>query len=244
MAQQRVLVTGGHKRLGLAIARQLAGQGARVAIQYRRDAELAVVVAKELGGVALQAELTDAGDVERLVAEVGRQLGGLDLLVVCAASWQTSVLASVAGAHLAETLQANAQAPVELILRCRPLLAGSTDGRVVVLGDLAGVTPFRGYLGHSMAKSALHAAVRGLAAELAPEVTVNAVLPGAVLAPDELSADQWRALQRPVPMGELALRDPAEPVRAVVEAVAWLAGCNRYITGVLLPVDGGRSAKW
>jgi NAD(P)-dependent dehydrogenase (short-subunit alcohol dehydrogenase family) len=244
MTRQRVLITGGHKRLGRAVARHLAGLGARVAIHYRRDAELAEALALELGGIAVGGELTDSADVARLVAAVTRAWGGLDLLVASAATWQPTDLASASVDALDAALHSNARAPVELILRCRPHLEASADGRVVVFGDLAGVTPFRGYLGHSMAKAALHAAVRGLAVELAPRVTVNAVLPGAVLRPEDDTAASWAALQRAVPMGELALEDPDEPVRAVVEAVAWLASCSRYLTGVLLPVDGGRSARW
>jgi pteridine reductase len=241
---RRVLITGGHKRLGLAVARQLSQQGARVALHYRHDAALAEGVATELGGIALQAELTDPAQVQALVDRTVAHWGGLDLLVVAAASYEPTDLATATAADLDRVLHSNARAPVDLILRCVPHLQASADGRVVVLGDLAGQTPFQGYLAHSMAKAALHAAVRGLASELAPHVTVNAVLPGAVLAPEELGPAVWLSLQRRVPMGALALTQPGEPVSAVVSAVAWLATCSRYVTGVLLPVDGGRAARW
>ena len=160
LADRRVLVTGGHKRLGRAVARHLAGLGARVAIHYRHDAKLAEDLARDLGGLAIGAELTDPAEVSRMVAEVERHLGGLDLLVGSAASWQATDLATATAEDVDAALHANARAPVDLVLRCRPHLEASPDGRVVVFGDLAGVTPFRGHLAHSMAKSALHAAVR------------------------------------------------------------------------------------
>jgi NAD(P)-dependent dehydrogenase (short-subunit alcohol dehydrogenase family) len=249
LAGRRVLITAGHKRLGRAVAVHLAGLGADIAIHYRRDADLAHGCVEELQALgvhalALAAELTDPQQVRALVEDAVAALGGLDLLVAVAASYEPTDVLQTTAADLDRILAANARAPIELVLCCRPHLAQSGDGRAVLFGDLAGVTPLRGYLAHSMAKAALHAGVRGLAAELAPQVTVNAILPGAVLMPENLGELPWQALQRRVPMGSLALADAGEPVRAIVQAVEYLATCSRYVTGVLLPIEGGRLACW
>ncbi|MBI5607611.1 MAG: SDR family oxidoreductase, partial [Deltaproteobacteria bacterium] len=87
-------------------------------------------------------------------------------------------------------------------------------------------------------------AVRGLAVEWAPHVLVNAVVPGAVLAPESMAAAQWAAVQSRVPMGPEVLRNPQLPVQAVVDAVLWLAQAPRFVTGQLIPIDGGRTARW
>jgi NAD(P)-dependent dehydrogenase (short-subunit alcohol dehydrogenase family) len=243
------LVTGAHKRLGRAVALGLARSGARVAVHHRHDPELAAQVVAEItanGGeaAAFSADLVDPAQVAALVAAVGARFRRLDVLVACAAGYEPTPVDRVSAADIDRVLALNARAPVDLVLRCRPLLAASGDGRAIVFGDLAGVTPFAGYLAHSMAKAALHAGVRALASELAPDIAVNAVLPGTVLTPEDLSPDAWRQLQARVPMGGMALEDPQAPVDAIVDAVRYLATCGRFVTGTLLPVDGGRTARW
>ncbi len=237
---KRVLVTGGHRRLGRAVAEHLARQGAHVAIQFRADVELAGQVARLLGGPAIQAELTDTAQVHALLAQAAAVLGGLDLVVAAAASYEPTDLSKPDMAHVDRVLQTNARAPIDLVLQARPWLAKSADGRAVLFGDLAGVTPFAGYLAHSMAKAALHAGVRALAAELAPEITVNAIVPGAILRAVGMDEAAWQAVLRPVPMASAV----AEAVPAIVNAVAYLATCPRFVTGTLHVVDGGRTARW
>jgi NAD(P)-dependent dehydrogenase (short-subunit alcohol dehydrogenase family) len=246
---RKVLVTGGHKRLGQAVALDLAQRGCHVAIQWRSDeAEaLETVAALRDFGVAahaFQAELSDSAAVARLVTAAAAAMNGLDLAVAAAASWEPSDVDHLAAADLDRALQTNARAPIDLVLRCLPYLRASPDGRAVLFGDLGGITPYRGYLAHSMAKAALHAGVKALAGEVAPKVVVNAVVPGAVLRPADDAPEAWERLQRSVPLGAFAVADPTEPVRAVTEAVAWLASCPRYVTGQLLIVDGGRNARW
>lgn len=243
------LVTAGHKRLGRAVALHLAAQGWDLAIQYRRDPELAAEVvdlARDQGrrAAAFAAELTNPQAVQGLVAEVAATFGRLDLVVAAAAGYVATPVAALDAATLDRILAENARAPVDLVLRCADLLRASGDGRAIVFGDLAAVTPFAGYLAHSMAKAALHAGIRGLAAELAPGVVVNGIVPGAVLQPADEDAASWAALQRRVPMGALALAEPEAGVAGIVDAVRYLATCSRYVSGSLVHVDGGRTARW
>ncbi|MSP90205.1 MAG: SDR family oxidoreductase [Myxococcales bacterium] len=249
LAGRRVLVTGGHRRIGRALACSLGEQGARVIVQWRSgaaEAETVVAQVRAAGGdaVAVQAELTDSAAVARLVEQAAAPWRGLDAVVACAASWEPTPIDQLDAGQLDRAWATNARAPVDLILRARPWLQASADGRAVLFGDLGGLVPYSGYLAHSMAKAALHAAVAGLAAELAPGVVVNGIVPGAVLRPEAHSAADWLGLQRRVPLGVEALADPAVPVAAVVAAVAYLLTCPRYVAGQLLRVDGGRTARW
>lgn len=243
------LVTGGHKRLGRAIALGLAHAGWDVAVHYRQDGALADAVVDEIRGlgrraVAIQAELTEDGDVARLVHKSVTALGGLSLLVLSAASYHPTPIGTLTPAQIDRALAENARAPVAVALAARTALEASGDGRIVVLGDLAAQLPYAGYLAHSMAKSALHAAVRGLAVELAPAITVNAVVPGAVLRPDDLPQPAWNRLLDLVPQGRQLVADPAAGPAAIAEAVLHFAQCSRYITGTFALIDGGRTARW
>ncbi len=246
---KKALVTAGHKRLGRAIALALVEAGYDVAIQFRSDPAAAaeVVAAAHARGqraVALQAELTDSAALPALVAQAAAALDGLSLLVLAAASYDPTPVATLDAVQLDAAFANNARAPVALALAARPWLVASGDGRIVVLGDLAAQIPLAGYLAHSLAKAALHAAVRGLAAELAPAVTVNAVVPGAVLRPDDLPLAAWHRLLDALPQGQVAAADSAAGSHAIADAVLYLAQTSRFVTGTFLTVDGGRTARW
>jgi NAD(P)-dependent dehydrogenase (short-subunit alcohol dehydrogenase family) len=246
---KKALVTSGHKRLGKAIAHALMHAGYDVAIHYRRDPEAAdaVVATAHAHGrraIALQAELTDSAALPALAAAAAEHLGGLSLLVLAAASYDPTPIDQLDGAQLDRAFADNARAQVELMLAARPHLAASGDGRIVVLGDLAAQIPFTGYLAHSMAKAALHAAVRGLASELAPAITVNAIVPGAVLKPAEMPDPAWRGLLTIVPQGQVIADDATAGSRAIAETVVYLGQCSRFVTGAFHTVDGGRTARW
>lgn len=243
------VVTGGHKRLGREVALALADGGADVAILFRNHSAAAsevvqAILAKGRRALAVQVELTDSAAVARGLRLAAKELGGIDWVVASAASFESTPIEALSASTLDRVLQTNARAPVDLVLLALPFLRASRDGRVVLFGDLAGERPFAGYLAHSMAKAALHAAVLGLASELGPKVTVNGIAPGAVLQPADLPPNDWRRLQDRAPQGALALTDPGLPPAAIVATVRFLLTCPRYLTGQILAVDGGRSARW
>lgn len=249
IAGKSVLVTGGHKRLGRAIALHLARHGADIVISWRRDPDqaqetLALLHQTGIRASAFACDLTASPQIEALVAHAVAFLGRLDAVVASAASFVPTGLDTTSLAQLPAIMAANATGPLQLALAARAHLTRCGDGRLVLLGDMAGTRPLRGYLGHSMAKAALHNAVMGLAAELAPAIVVNCVAPGAVLRPAEHSEEHWRKLVARNPLGALALRDGQLPVAAVAAAVEFFLACPPYITGQTLHVDGGRSAVW
>lgn len=246
---KHALVTGGHKRLGRAMALELARAGFDVAIQYRTDKGAAWTVVTEIQALgrtanAFQADLGDSASLLQLVKDADAALGGLSHLVLAAASYDRTPVEALDAAQLDRAFAANARSAVELTLAARQTLENSLDGRVIVLGDLAGQVPFAGYLAHSMAKAALHAAVRGLAAELAPGVTVNAIVPGAVLKPMEMPDSAWQKLLEVVPQGQVIAADPEAGAAAIAGAALYLATCSRFVNGTFLTVDGGRTARW
>ncbi|MBI5607831.1 MAG: SDR family oxidoreductase, partial [Deltaproteobacteria bacterium] len=160
-AAPRVLVTGGHRRLGRAIAVALAQAGYDVCIHHRNHPELAASAAAEVRAAGRRAavvcgELSDTQQVRAIVEHAVHTMHGLDLVVASAASYRTTDAERASAAHLDQVLAENARAPVDLLMHARPHLQASRDGRAIVVGDLAGVTPYRGYLAHSMAKAALH----------------------------------------------------------------------------------------
>jgi len=235
--------------LGRAITLALAQAGYDVCIHHRHHPEQAATAAAEVRATGRRAtvvcgELSDTQQVRAVIEHALHHLHGLDLVVACAASYRTTDPEHASADHLDQVLAENARGPVDLLMQVYPHLHSSRDGRAIVVGDLAGLTPFRGYLAHSMAKAAVHMAVRSLAVEWAPHVLVNAVVPGAVLPPETMPASQWAGLQTRVPLGGEVLRNPQLPVQAVADAVLWLARAPRFVTGQLIPVDGGRTARW
>lgn len=234
------LVTGGARRLGAAIVRELHGGGMRVLIHYRRSADAAASLLAELdaarpGDAELAAaDLADPAAPAALVRAAVERFGRLDLLVNNASVFYPTPLSGLTRESWRETLAANLEAPVFLAQAAAPVLA-EYGGAIVNVTD-AGLVPAPGrYAAYVAAKAGLAALTGAFARELAPAVRVNAVAPGAILwpEPEPDAADKERVLAS-IPLGRLGA------VADVARTVAWLAG-EPYLTGVTLPVDGGRS---
>jgi pteridine reductase len=218
----RILVTGGGRRLGAAIADDLAAGGARVCITRHASPGGA-------GHMEVVADLADPAECARAVREAHAGLGGLDAVVHAAASgFVRTSLADVTPALFEEAIGVTLRAAVFVAQAAAPLLADG--GAIVLVGDVAGVDGWAGYLPHSVAKGGLRALNRALARSLAPRLRVALLLPGPVL-PGE--GDDPERLAATVPLGRIgASSDVAAAVRYLLTAP--------YVTGVELPVDGGR----
>jgi pteridine reductase len=220
------LVTGAGVRVGAAIAADLARHGYRVA-----GHSFAHPPARGL--VALQADLTQPGGADALAADFRARFDRLDLLVCSAAAFEARPLADTDAVAFDGQMDLNARAPLLLIRALAPLLRRS-GGSVVNIADIGGgLVPWEGYAAYAASKAALVRLTECLALELAPKVRVNAVAPGTVLWPESYSAARRRSLARRIPM-----RRPGTP-GDVAQAVRYLASAP-YVTGVVLPVDGGR----
>ena len=160
-------------------------------------------------------------------------LGGLDLLVPSAANFERVELHAITAENFTRALHTNTLAPFYLARRAAAALRAAR-GCIVFITCASRVTPYRNYLPYELSKAALHQMMRVLALELAPEVRVNAVAPGTVLPPADMSADVVAALAQRIPLA------PARSAHSVADAVLYLARAG-FVTGTEILVDGGRS---
>ena len=233
MLRRTVLVTGGGKRLGAAIARAAAGAGWRVAIHYGRSADEARALARELDGVAVQGDLADTAAAAALFARAREAAGGPVAGLVNSASMFEYDRPEGIDAALAARLHAiNAVTPA-LLAAALAAQDDVDDGAVVNLLDQKLANPNPDFFSYSLSKYALAGATTMLAQALAPTVRVNDVAPGITLP----SGDQSDAAFAAVASDNL-LRRPVGAAN-VAEAVVYLLGA-RSVTGQTLYVDCGQ----
>lgn len=236
LADSRIAVLGGGRRLGRSIAVDLAAHGCSVAVVARGEAADVVAEIERCGsrGVALRADLSDATRARAVVAEAAEALGGLDGIVYAASGGFTATpLGAIDEALVEEALGAAVRG---LLFATQAAEATLSDGgAIVVIGDVAGVRGWPSYLPHSAAKGAQRALVQGLARALAPRLRINLVHPGTVLPPDDLDEGAVARIAERIPLGRIG--EPAD----ICAAVRYLLGAD-YVTGTELVVDGGRLA--
>lgn len=240
------IVTGAARRVGLASAKALARSRCDLVITYRQsgaEAEEAVSELLRLGAAARadRIDLNDLESTEAWAARLATELPRIDVLVHNASEYQATPLAQVTGDSLLENYRVHVGAPALVTKRLAGRLRASTllgGGAVVCMCDIHAMgRPRKDHLPYAVSKAALVELVRSLALELAPQVRVNGVAPGAVAFAEEgRDADpkmQERYLAR-VPLGRVGTPEEA------AEVVRWLALDATYVTGQILRVDGGR----
>lgn len=237
---RRALVTGAAGAIGQAVLRDLTGRGWRVAGLDRAPQPASSLPGA--GPVWLTADLTDEQAVAEAVDQLRHRWGGLDVLVNNAAVGppRAPVSRETPG-HLRSVLEVNLIAPLGLIQAVLPLLAAGHAPAVVQISSIGGTRAFRGNASYAASKGGLDALTRALALDLAGRgVRVNAVAPAMV------HTAAWGGLQDAEAhrrAGLVPLRRPGTTAE-VAAAVAFLAGPeSSYITGTLLPVDGGLSIQ-
>ena len=244
LRDRAVLITGG-KRIGAVVATTVASRGADVTLSYRgsRDeAEQAASAVRELGRRAhvVQADVSDPAQCRQLVESAVAAHGRLDVLVNMASvyarreyaaltdqDWDRQLAVDLRGAHLC------AQAAV-------PHLRAAGGGRIVNFADwvaASGRPRYTGYLPYYVAKKGVIALTEALALELAPDgILVNAIAPGPILAPPDLTDEENAAVERATPLGRWGGADEiAKAVMLLIE--------TDFITGEVIRVDGGRHIK-
>ena len=240
MADKTVLITGAARRIGAAIARHLHARQFNVVIHYNRSAREANQLADELNqdraGTActVQADLMAASAYDWVIDKALELAGSLDVLVNNASVFYPTLLPSIKEPTWNEIIGTNLKAPLFLARRAAPYLE-QTRGCIINITDIHGSRPLLEHSMYSVAKSGLNMLTRSLARELAPNVRVNAVSPGAILWPAEMDDETKESILSAIP-----LRRPGDPVD-IASAVYFLIAGADYITGQVLPVDGGRS---
>jgi pteridine reductase len=233
----KVLVTGGAQRLGRAIATELARRGAHVMIHYHSSADEAGNVVKELAALAgeadsVQGDLAVVAEAERVADAALKRWGGLDLLVNNSGIWGKTPLGSVTAERWDELIATNVRGAFFVSQRAAPALRES-HGAIVNIADVGALRPWRNYTPYLVSKGAVVTLTEALAKDLAPDVRVNAVAPGPVLLPESSSEEDEKKAARSTLLGRVGSAED------IARAVAFLASAD-YITGVILPVDGGQ----
>jgi NAD(P)-dependent dehydrogenase (short-subunit alcohol dehydrogenase family) len=233
------IVTGAAKRVGRTIAEQLAYQGATVAVHYRASALEAAQVVRSIAGrgghaKSFAADLERIGDIEAMVREITAEFGRIDVLVNCASIFQRKPFDELTEADWDLNLNTNLRAPFFLAKFVAPHMRHQGAGKIVNIGDWAGIRPYHNYLPYSVSKSGLIGLTRALAKALAPEVQVNCVALGPVLPPDDYAQSEIARLAKGTLTGKLG--SPAD----VAQAVLFFCQGTDFATGATLVLDGGR----
>jgi len=238
------LVTGsGTRRIGWHVADALAERGYSLAIHYRTstaEAEETAALWRKRGTnvLTLQADLTDEQSVKDLLQKTLDHFGRLDVLVNCAAMWQSKPLEEVTAADVQHNFAINTLGTFLCSQHAGFAMVRQPEGgSIVLLGDWATVRPYLNYAAYFPSKGAVPTLTRTLAVELGtrnPRVRVNCVMPGPVMLPADLPAeDRRQAIDATLVKREGRPENIAQAVLFFID--------NDFVTGVCLPVDGGRS---
>ena len=238
------LVTGGAKRIGASIVRALHARGAAVAVHYRSSGAEAEALCAELNAARpnsaqhFAADLIAKDAAESLVANVAAWQGRLDILVNNASTFYPTPLGEITEAAFTDLVGSNLKAPLFLAQAAATHLR-EQKGNIVNIVDIHARRPLREHSVYVSAKAGLEMLTKSLAKELAPEVRVNGIAPGAIAWPEEGMDEitQQNILDR-VPLGRTGAPED------IAEAVLFLVREATYTTGQVLAVDGGRSSGW
>lgn len=229
-------------RLGRAVAEAFRARGYRVVLHGNRNFALAREVASAWNvagpaAIAVSGDLADEAAIGRMFSTIDAAFGRLDVLVNAAAIWEPKQLAEIRADDLRRHFEINTLASFLCARAAGERMASQPSGGAIInFGDALAETPYLDYAAYFPSKGAIPTLTRSLAVELAarnPRIRVNAVLPGRAMVPSGLSPEQ-----QSLAIQETLVKRPGEP-RFIASAVLFLAE-HEYITGVCLPVDGGR----
>ena len=238
---KRVLITGAARRVGAEVARHLHAAGMDIVIHYRNSRAEAEALAESLNAVRadsaglVSGDLLDIPSLPRL-AEAARQVfGTIDVLINNASTFYPTPVGGITEKHWDDLLGSNLKAPLFLSQAMAPELK-ARRGCIVNIVDIHAIRPLKGYPVYSVAKAGLWMLTQSLARELGPDVRVNGIAPGAILWPEaeENSTPHQEMIER------TALKREGSP-EAIARTALFLIRDADYITGQIIPVDGGRT---
>ncbi len=243
MGDEVVLITGAARRIGAAITRAVHASGARVIVHCHRSRTEADAIADELNRAradscaVVQADLLELDGLGRLADHAQSRFGRLDALVNNASSFYATPFGAIGPREWDDLVGTNLRAPLFLAQALAPALR-TARGAVVNLVDIHAERPLRDFAVYSLAKAGLAGLTRALAVELAPEVRVNGVAPGAILWPDHgphFDPGERSRITAQTPLGRTG--NPED----IASAVKYLLFDAPFVTGQILAVDGGRA---
>ncbi len=235
------LVTGSARRVGKAIALELARQGMHQVIHHHDSDDEARQTAEEVRALGVEALVVKAdqrrpAEVQRLFDAVRNHFGRLELLVNSASDFKPGAILDMPLEDWQDTLDTNLTGPFLCSQQAARLMYEHEGGTIINILDTTAFKAIKTYPAHSVSKAALLALTKTLALALAPQVRVNAIAPGPVLRDEANTPEQWEALGKRLPLGHTG--DPAD----VAQAVVFLAS-QPFVTGITLPIDGGELLK-
>jgi len=236
------IVTGGSLGIGAAVAKEMARQGAKVAINYRRHREEAEKVLAEIkgqsDGVALQVDVSSLADVQAMVDKVVETFGGVDILVNNAGINRDRVVWKMSEEEWDTVLEVNLKGYFNFIRSVAPLLKEKGGGRIINVTSINGLRGKFGQANYSAAKAGIIGLTKAVAKELGKyQVTVNAVAPGMIETDmiASLPEEVKEAARKEAALGKLGRPED------VAKLVCFLASEDAgHITGEVIKVDGGQ----
>ncbi len=238
-----VLITGGAKRVGAAICRELHASGANLMVHYNTSVQEARALQAELNlqranSVAIiQGDLLNIAVLPSLVHETIQHFGKLDVLINNASSYYPTEIGQINEENWQDLMGSNLKAPM-FLAQAAAIELRKNHGCIVNITDMHIERPKKGYVVYSVAKAGLVTLTKSLAQELSPEVRVNAVAPGPVQWPE--NNPQFDEVYRQRVISQTLLKRTGE-AQDIAKAVKFLVADAPFITGHVLAVDGGRS---
>ncbi len=237
-----IVITGGAVRVGREISLSLAERGAAIFCHYHSSGTAAESLAREIistkGKIHLfQGDLSNLATIKRLVKEALSVFGKIDVLINNAAIFFKAPLGTVTEAQWEQFQNLNLKQVFFLSQEVSRHMLQRKQGKIINIGDAGAQAVFPGYIPYSISKAGVIALTKGLAKALAPHVQVNCVNPGPVMIPDEMSQEERRyAVEQTLLKREGTPEDVAKTVRFLIDG-------SDYITGAVIPVDGGRHIR-
>ena len=239
--KKTIFITGAAKRIGKEIALCFSEMGWNIIIHYNSSKNEAQVLADEINGnnsdsaITVQGNLDVKEDVEKVINEVRDAFPTIDLLINNASTFYPTPIEDISEEHWDKLVGSNLKGPLFLIKGLKDKLKES-KGSIINITDTNLSKGVANYSIYSAAKAGLESITKGLARELAPDIKVNAIAPGAMLEPPDVT---WTEEQKSKVISSIPLNRMGSE-KDISEAVKFLAKSS-YITGQIVKVDGGRS---
>ena len=254
LANKTVVVTGGAKRVGRAIALECARAGANVAITFNTSRDEAQQLIDELNieysmsptnqqFASFGCELSNNDHVQRLVGEVVKKFGRVDALVNNAAIFRRTPFETLTERDFDDHINSNLKAPFLCSKHFGDVMLAQKSGAIVNIADIHGLKPLKNYIPYCASKAGLVSLTESFAKALAPDVRVNCICPGTILPPSETQgasedySDDMAQLVARIPLGCIGSPDD------IAQTVVFLVGGPQFISGAVLPVDGAEHLK-
>ena len=240
-SNQVALVTGAAKRIGAEIVRKLHAQGMRVILHYNRSENAAKKIIDELNSIradsatAIPFNLMDVERLDMLADQAASVWGRLDLLVNNASTFYPTPIEDISVKQWDDLINVNLQAPLFLSQSCAKYLQ-KQHGCIVNIVDIHSDRPLKGYTIYCIAKAGLGMLTKSLARELAPNIRVNGISPGAIMWPE---VEDYEPMHQEI-IERTALKREGNPAD-IADTVWFLTSMADYITGQIIAVDGGRT---